>query len=540
MKTGKKSHLIRNVILALIGCGIAGLILTAVLFFRHPSPTCVSATIEFSFEGAADGIAPNGAHFDIREMASDNVLLEALVISALNEKYSVEQIRPHLVLQGSYPEDMATQVMNYESLLNFSSSRELNITDYHPTTFSVVLYNDFDPAISEADLRMLLDNILITYRKYFTKVYSYTIRSDSMEFDLENYDYPQQLDIIQTQLELLQDYAEDLYTKKPFFRFEGRGFNDIVSQLKTMIESDVSRISADLTINALTRNTARLLTQYQFEIRNLNNQVEKQTVHLEQLDALVASYEKNEIIYLSTNDALTKIDGNSSETYDVLVDQRKEVADQITLLNSQITDYQLKMADLLRESSGSTPSAAAQTTSQTEGGTQTQDVTKTEDGNTGNEPAKQEEGSQPGETASGTALTESGSGETVAETEEEKTAEIAEMSEEELAEAAEEAEKKARRQVAALRNSIDNLVAKKNSAMENLEQLLNAYNEQEINEATMTVSRIKYDKPEILSGAFIKKAIMTAGPVCAVGFILCMIAGIHVTRKKEKEEASAA
>ena len=65
------------------------------------------------------------------------------------------------------------------------------------------------------------------------------------------------------------------------------------------------------------------------------------------MDRLIASYDKNDIIYLSSTDSLTKIDGNSSETYDELVSQRKEVSDGITQIITRINNYNLLMEDLL-------------------------------------------------------------------------------------------------------------------------------------------------------------------------------------------------
>ena len=70
----KKTHWLRTTIIVLVICGIAGLALTSVLFFGNPDPTYASATLEFTFEGAAEGVAPNGNRFDMSGIASDEVL----------------------------------------------------------------------------------------------------------------------------------------------------------------------------------------------------------------------------------------------------------------------------------------------------------------------------------------------------------------------------------------------------------------------------------------------------------------------------------
>ena len=488
-KTAKKTHWLRTTIIVLVICGIAGLALTSVLFFKNPDPTYAYATIQFTFDGAADGVAPNGSIFDMSGIFSDEVLSGALAEANLAEVYTPEQIRTNLVVRGVYPEDMVAQVMNYESLLNFTANRETTVGDFHPTTFNLVLYDDFADNVSQAQLEALLQGLLTSYKSYFSRVYSNGLVPENLLFDVDNYDYPQQLEIIQGHFETMAQYAAEMYEMEPTFRLEGYGFNDINVRLRNLIRSDISRLNADLTMNALTRNTARLLTQYQFEIRDLSNTLDKQTKRLEKVDKLIESYDKNEIIYLSTTDSLTKIDGNSSETYDSLVEDRKEIADGITDINSQIATYQLRLSDLLKEENTATTTHVA-TASETE--------------------------------------TETAFGDS------ESAEEVVAMTEEEIAQAAEEAERQSKAQTAALESNISALIARGDAVIDDFSAMLEAYNAQEINDMTVSIIRTEYEAPKVVSGAFIKKAIKTAGPICAIGFMLCM-ALIIASRKKEEK-----
>ena len=435
----------------------------------------------------ADGIAPNGVAFDVRDITLDEVISEGLKGASLEGKYTPEQVRPDLVVSGVYPEDMAKQVMHYESLLNFTANRELTIGDYHPTTFSIRLYNGFDKSLSKDQLSSLLQSILDAYRARFAKVYAFGLDTDNALFALEDYDYPQQLQIIKEQLDTMSAYALELYEHDPAFRLNGAGFNDISVRLNTLIDSNISRLNAELTINALTKDPARLLTQYQFEIRSLNNQLEKQTQELAKLDKLIDSYEKNEIIYLSTTDALTKIDGNSSETYDTLIARRKDVADGITDINYQIATYKLLLSDLVTEET----------------------------------PESEQTASQPsdGETAAGDEGTSS------AET-------VAAMTDEELAAAAAEAELATNARREQLEARINALLSESDAILSDFKAMIEAYNSEKINDLTVAVTQFKYYAPRLLSGSFIKQAIKTAGPIVALGFMVC-VALIIVSRRKE-------
>ena len=494
---GQKTHWLRNTLCVLIACGILGTILSAVLFLTNPEKTYAAANVQFSFDGAAQGTAPNGYSFGISAVSSDEVVEKALEDAGMTDRYSAEAVQGQIETSGVYPEDIVRQMMNYESLLDFSANRELTVSDYHPTLYTVKLYNGFDEKIPKGDLEKLLHAIMDSYKAYFSKVYTAGQNSVSIAYNLEDYDYPQQLTILTTTMEDAIAYADEMYEKEPTLRLNGQGFNDISVRLHSLIDTDISKLSADITMNALTKNTSRLITQYDYEIRSLTNQLNKKNDQLTHLDALIASYDKNEIIYLSTADSLTKIDGNSSETYDALVASRREVADEITTINNEISNYRLLLADLIGEDKAEEAEKAAA-------------------------PAVVSANAE----TDGTESTE-GEG-TVTEIV------VPERTQEELEELAKAAEEAARKQIAALETNISTLASKREAVMKDFAGLIRQYNDKYVNDATVSVFGYQYKAPSLLSGAFIKQTIKIAGTFCLVGFIVCMILLIHSRRKEEK------
>ncbi len=493
---GQKTHWLRNTLCVLIACGILGTILSAVLFLTNPEKTYASASVQFSFDGAAEGLAPNGYSFDISAVSSDAVLEKALDDAGMTDRYTTEAVSGQIETSGVYPEDIVRQMMNYESLLDFSANRTLTLSDYHPTLYTVKLYNGFDSKISKGDLEKLLHAIMDSYKAYFSEVYAAGKNSVTVAYNLTDYDYPQQLTILTTTMEDAIAYADEMYEKEPALRLNGQGFNDISVRLHSLIDTDISKLSADITMNALTKNTSRLITQYDYEIRSLTNQLNKKNDQLTQLDALIASYDKNEIIYLSTADSLTKIDGNSSETYDALVASRLEVADEITTINNEISNYRLLLADLIGE----------------------EETEKTE--------------KAPAATAVSTSVNpEPNSTESEGTTEE---IVIPERTQEELEELAKAAEEAARKQIAALEANISALETKREAVMTDFANLIQLYNDKYVNDATVSIFGYQYKTPSLLSGAFIVQTIKIAGVFCMIGLIVCLILLIHSRRKEEK------
>ena len=497
--TSSKSHWLRTTIVVLLICGIVGLALTAAMFFGKPDKTTASARLQFTFEGAPEGLAPNGRPFNISEIASDEVLTTALREAGLEGAYTPEQLRVCLTARGVFPKDMVDQVTSYASLLDFTTSRSTNVGDYHPTVFDVSLSSDFDKSISEEKLVALMQNILVAFRNRFAQVYANGLETESLLFTLDQYDYPQQLEILQNHYEMISEYAMEVYAWKPVFRWQGVGFNDISVRLNNLINSDIGRLNADLTMNALTKDTIRLLTRYQFEIRDLSNQLEKQTEHLKKMDAIIDKYSKNEIIYLSTADSLTKTDGNSSETYDALVDRRKKVADDITDINSRISEYQLKLADLIGEDAFADQKA---------------DVANVE--------------ADAASVEADAASVEADAGQTA----EEALTDVVEMTEAEIAQAAKDAERETQAQKDALEKNLSALVEKGQAILNDFKAMLEAFNQEQINELNLAATSVRYNAPKVLSGAFVKKAIMVAGPICTLGFLACMLM-IFISRKRE-------
>ena len=474
----QKTHWLRNTLLVMIACGILGTVIAAVRFSSaQKRATYASSYIQFSFDGAASGITPSGKAFNIDGIYSDTVLNEALMASTLDNRYTAEQIREQLIVEGVYPNNIVEHLTNYDSLLDFSASRAVTVSEYRPTVYSAKLYCDFDPTISRASLEGLLQNIMEAYRRYFSKVYSLSADSILLGYDLTDYDYPQQLIILSSRMNQSRRYALELYEKEPLLSVDGCTFSDIVVRLGSLIDNDIDSLNASIFMDGLTKNTARLLTQYRFEINTLSNESEKQKEFLAKLDTLIASYDKNDIIYLFSADSLTRIDGNSSKTYDQLVAERKAVADGVTQIDTQIATYNLLVNDLLKDD-------------------QTSQVNET--------------------------------------TAEISADETQEMSSEEIEAAAKAAEELSAQKVAALEQNIARLVEQYNDAAAKLSKLLDAYNAKTINDSTVEIIGGSYYTPKLLSGTFAVAIVKTAGPICAVGLLACL-ALLIISRKKEQK-----
>ena len=459
----KKTHWLRNTLIVLIACGLAGTVLAAVLFSGEAGSPYAASSIQFSFEGAADGKAPNGYAFDVSGLTSDEVLNEALETAGLAGAYTAEQVRGSLNVTGVYPEKIAEQMTKYVSLLSADAGTQAAVSDYHATQYSVTLYNDFDRNISSGKLTELLGAIMTAYRARFAQTYGPGMTRTEPITNLAEYDYAQQLEAISESVNQHKRYAEELAEMAPDFLPDQKGFGDIAVRYASL-ESDINRLNATITLNAVSKNRERLQKRYETEIRTQQYQLESLTEELKLIEAQVDAYDKDGIVYVSANGSLQKV-GSDDGTYDKLVQKRKEVTDKIAEINAKIALYQSRLDDMT--------GVAAKAAQATEGA-------------------------------------------------------------EDLA-AAEELTAREKKQ---LQETVDKKLEALNTKKEEIEAdfsaMLEAYTAREINEKTVSVVAVKYKAPTILSGAFAVKTIKTAGPLCAVGFMVCMVLLIISRRKEEK------
>lgn len=455
MTGGKKTHWLRNTLIVLVVCGLAGTALAAALFHKEENRTYASSSIQFSFKGADEGTAPNGYRFDGSGFSRDEVLDAALEASGLTGTYTSGQLRDNLSVTGVYPGNIAEEIARYVSPVGTGASEQAMVPDYYTSQYNVKLYNGFDQKISSGKLKELLGNIMSAYQAYFAESYSTKLFSANMgEADyaaLKEYDYDQQLDIIGESVRQQCRYAEEMAERAPGFMLDRKGFGDIVMRYRNL-QKDIENLSASVKLNAVSKDRGLMRKRYETELRTLQNSLPGLAEEQKQIDGLMTAYDKEGLIYISENGLLSAVGGNDSGIYDKLAEKRKAVTDRIAGISADIILLKTWLGDVT-------------------------DTAKPEEGNSG----------EPDEALK--AFAESRIGE---------------------------------------------ITAGQNDIASDFKAMLDAYTAQEINGKTVFVTGVKYNSPTLLSGRFVEKAVKTAGPLCAVGFLIC-IALLVRNRRKEEE-----
>ena len=87
----------------------------------------------------------------------------------------------------------------------------------------------------------------------------------------------------------------------------------------------------------------------------------------------------------------------------------------------------------------------------------------------------------------------------------------------------------------AFEKEVVNLTAKRDKIMAGFAEMVKAWNDSRINDLTVSVAPSEYKGQSIVSMAFVKKGIMTAGPLCMLALMGILVVVIVRNSRKVKE-----
>ncbi|MBP3296454.1 MAG: hypothetical protein J6M27_07720, partial [Lachnospiraceae bacterium] len=373
---------------------------------------------------------------------------------------------------------------------------------------------------SREQLGKLLDDVMISYQRSFKEQYSKTWDAQLVDLNLEEYDYIQQLSILNDRMDQVDTYASQMYQKEFRVMLEGQTFNDIHIRIRNLSDNEIPRLRAMVVLGGLSKNPERLLMQYEYEIENLLIQLRNQKDRLTEVELLLEAYEKNEVLYIGSGDAFTKIDGNSSQTYDQLVAERRSVANGITDIKTDISDRLLRMGDILGDEADSSEyikqvnDMLAEQIDEEEYQQILDEVTE-------------ESGENPEDTENGENV----------DTEGEENGEFqdeARLPKDNTHISTRKGRGDSVDGVVELEADINGLVDKISEIENDFKAMLDVYNEQQFNDMTISLSPSYVNSKRLVSGAFVKTGIKYAGPFVSIGIMICVVMVLLDMKKKEK------
>jgi hypothetical protein len=298
------------------------------------------AVITLQFDGIEDGLDPNGASFDINKIKSPNVIQNAL--DDLGETgYNAESIREGISIEGVIPEDAMERitVIKEMSLEDVSNYEKILDVSYFPSQY--IVYLEQQKGMSASKTKEILNAILESYKEYFLDTYANTavLTVTSNLLDYESYDYQESIDMISTQIDIMQTYVEERRAQAPDFRSSATGlsFGDIATSLSTIEDVDLANLSAYVENTTLTKDIERLVEYYNYRINKYNMDMSEVESNLTTVQNTINSYVKDPVVIVSSQESQTEIT-QANEYYDTLVQQKIDLSSQMASINSKLNE----------------------------------------------------------------------------------------------------------------------------------------------------------------------------------------------------------
>jgi hypothetical protein len=298
------------------------------------------AVITLQFDGVEDGLDPNGASFDINKLKSPTVIEDAL--STLGEtEFSSEDIRSNITIEGVIPEDAVERitVIKEMALDNASNYEKILDVSYFPSQYVVYLYQQ--KGMSAAKTREILNAVLDSYRQYFFDTYANTevLAVTSNLFDYENYDYTESVDMIESQIGIIQNYVAERKEQSPDFRASSTGlsFGDIATSLDSIEQVDLANLSSYIENVSLSKDRERLVQYYNYKIKQFNMQLSEAQSNFNTVQDTIDNYEKNPIVIVSSQESTQQIT-QTSAYYDELVQQKLDISMEMASIKTKLDE----------------------------------------------------------------------------------------------------------------------------------------------------------------------------------------------------------
>lgn len=313
------------------------------------------ALIALNYEGAEEGLDPNGNELDITKIKSPSVIESALSSLDINiDKADI--IRRNVNVDGVIPEDSLNEMSLYYDVFSSGSSSQLSAaqslidTEYSPVKY-IISFDYFNTGFTLEEGKEILNAILNSYRSYFFETYSYNVAlgSAATVIDYKNYDYAEAVNIFSSTLDSLSDYIKKIErTDTNTFRSSTTGytFDDLLSNVELLKSTDLDRVSSYISINNVTKlDIKSMISYYEYKVEELTRKKNVSESTIKSISDSIEKYEKDPLILVVGNDQ----DGQSTDendksneinkAYDDLVEKKLSAQAEISGYSKQIKYY---------------------------------------------------------------------------------------------------------------------------------------------------------------------------------------------------------
>ncbi len=260
-------------------------------------------TIEYVYNGADQGLAPDGTKLDTSEIYSSAVISRVLDNLHLDQKdHPIDTVRSAVLVEQVEDEEVET----VKTALNEDGeSSDLQSTKY--TISYVVDWKDGKQLQEMA--QSVLDEILDVYFTLFSEKYinQSTLVNSISGLERTGYDYIEQVELIETalastleQLEARAELAPGFYSTET-----GYSYSDLEGEVRLLDRSRITPLLAYILNHQVTKDKGALLAKYGQRVKDQEFGQERYDIRIEEVENILDAYVEK--LRVSNNTAQSEV-----------------------------------------------------------------------------------------------------------------------------------------------------------------------------------------------------------------------------------------
>lgn len=242
------------IIITFIGLFVA----TFAGYLVNKSDIQVATVIELQWDGISQGEYPDGQRFDYGTALDGPVY--GNVIDKLGLDMSVDELKSSIRITPIVPDNIQEIIIN--------SLERGEDYSYYPTSFTVTF--DFSAlSITEANAKNILTELVDGFRVEFERKYvQRTVILDYTEVSLDEYDYIEAYEILDSQVTLINNAIDNVMPEANNFVSStlGIGFNDILVRTGVLRNIELNNMESRINNYLLSKDKDLLVTIYQYRV----------------------------------------------------------------------------------------------------------------------------------------------------------------------------------------------------------------------------------------------------------------------------------
>ena len=292
----------------------------SILMFKDKTAS-VSAVVTYQFSNASEGKNPDGSSLDVNVIKSSNIVARALKATHLSKEVSVNSVTQNISISQMLTDsakrsieimqkmdDATINMQDPEKYVEFVNGMN---TGAHRNQYIVTLSNGFgneksSVTLDGSEMAALLNNIIDEYEKYFFETYdTFTLPDNTIDdISVSELDYIEWLDNMGDILDSLSNYctSED---RGRFLNYrskaDGLSFADINRMVNLVKSARVDYLYAYVYYNGLAKDKERIVTRFQYTLRNLNHSLSVIDENIANGAALIENYKTGNILISRQN-----------------------------------------------------------------------------------------------------------------------------------------------------------------------------------------------------------------------------------------------